>query len=93
MTEFLVAIAVFLVAHVVPRHLLCGRAWSPGLGVLAGRPHRVPLKRGTVFDVTSRVRRPGFLNVPPHDVQPLMRSKEVTSVCERDEGEHEGNID
>jgi hypothetical protein len=31
-----------------------------------------------------------LLNVPPTDVQDLMRKREVTSLCERGEGEHEG---
>lgn len=31
-----------------------------------------------------------LLNVSPADVQDLMRKREVTSLCERGEGEHEG---
>lgn len=31
-----------------------------------------------------------LLNVPPPGVQELMRTNEITSVCERGEGEHEG---
>lgn len=31
-----------------------------------------------------------LLDVPPLGVQALMRSNEITSVCERGEGEHEG---
>jgi hypothetical protein len=31
-----------------------------------------------------------LLIVPPSDVQDLMRKREVTSLCERGEGEHEG---
>jgi hypothetical protein len=31
-----------------------------------------------------------LLNVPPSDVQDLIRKREVTSFCERGEGEHEG---
>lgn len=33
-----------------------------------------------------------LLNVPPSDVQALMRRNEITSLCERGEGEHEGNF-
>ena len=31
-----------------------------------------------------------LLNVPPSRVQSLMRQNEITSYCERGEGEHEG---
>lgn len=31
-----------------------------------------------------------LLRVPPPGVQELMRNNEITSVCERGEGEHEG---
>lgn len=31
-----------------------------------------------------------LLNVPPSRVQALMRRSEITSLCERGEGEHEG---
>ena len=31
-----------------------------------------------------------LLNVPPASIQDLMRQNEITSVCERGEGEHKG---
>jgi hypothetical protein len=31
-----------------------------------------------------------LLDIPPLDVQPLMRRGEITSLCERGEGEHAG---
>jgi hypothetical protein len=31
-----------------------------------------------------------LLDVPSSDVQPLMRNNEITSVCERGDGEHAG---
>ena len=33
-----------------------------------------------------------LLNVPPSDVQALMRCKEITSLCERGEGKQEGEF-
>lgn len=33
-----------------------------------------------------------LLNIPSSDVQTLMRCKEITSVCERGQGEHEGEF-
>ncbi|MGO4558227.1 DUF6522 family protein [Mesorhizobium sp. 2RAF21] len=33
-----------------------------------------------------------LLDVQPYDIQALMRSNEITSLCERGEGEHEGQF-